>query len=158
MPAKRRTNKRVTKWLNVINRFRIGGDEVNSTAAEINTLDGAAAAVEYSVGTEAANVINVALQFQDANGIDVAVPVGCKFYLADDSAGLTPSATAPDGGIAIGTDGALIEWAANLSGIVVSEADGDVDIDITESGVATWYLVVVLPNGKLDVSAAITFA
>jgi hypothetical protein len=158
MSAKRRDNKRVAKWLNVINRFRIGGTEVSSTADEINTLDGAAAAVEYTVGTEAANVINLGLQFQDANGVDVAVPVGCKFYLADDSVGLTPSATAPDGGIAIGTDGALIEWTANLSGLVVSESDGDVDIDLTESGVATWYFVTVLPNGKLDVSTAITFA
>lgn len=41
---------------------------------------------------------------------------------------------------------------------LVSEVDGDIDINITESGVATWYLVLVLPNGKLAVSGAITFA
>jgi hypothetical protein len=41
---------------------------------------------------------------------------------------------------------------------LTSEADGDIDIDIVEAGVATWYLVVVLPNGLLSVSGAITFA
>ncbi len=41
---------------------------------------------------------------------------------------------------------------------LISEADGDIDINITESGAATWYLAVVLPNGSLNVSDAITFA
>jgi len=41
---------------------------------------------------------------------------------------------------------------------LISEADGDIDINITEAGVATWYLALVLPNGKLAVSDAITFA
>ena len=41
---------------------------------------------------------------------------------------------------------------------LVSESDGDIDVNITEAGVATWYLVLVLANGKLAVSDAITFA
>ena len=41
---------------------------------------------------------------------------------------------------------------------LISEADGDIDINIVESGVATWYLVLVMPNGELIVSDAITFA
>jgi len=41
---------------------------------------------------------------------------------------------------------------------VISEADGDIDVDITDSGTPTMYLVLVLPNGKLAVSDAITFA
>ena len=60
-------------------------------------------------------------------------------------------------GVAIGTDGALIENVANLSGLMISEADGDIDIDIEESGTATWYLVLVNPFGQLIISAAITF-
>ncbi|MBI3947119.1 MAG: phage major capsid protein [Armatimonadetes bacterium] len=40
---------------------------------------------------------------------------------------------------------------------LVSEADGDVDINITESGAKSFYLVLVLPNGKLAPSGAITF-
>ena len=109
-------------------------------------------------GTEVPNDINVTGQVNDGLGNDLATATALDFYLADDAAGLTPSTTAPDGGIAIGTDGALIESVANLSGKIITEADGDFDIDITESGVATWYLVVVLPTGKLVVSSAITFA
>jgi hypothetical protein len=41
---------------------------------------------------------------------------------------------------------------------LVSEADGDIDININEAGVATWYLILQLPNGKLVPSGAITFA
>jgi hypothetical protein len=159
MPTLRRDNKKAVKFFNARTLFKIGGTTVTSTAAEINTLGGNAAAAEYTIGAEAANVINVAVQLQDANAADLAVAAALQFYLADDAAGLTPSTTAPDGGIAIGTDGALIESVANLSGLMVSEADGDVDIDLTHAaGAATWYIVVVLPNGALDVSAAITFA
>lgn len=112
-----------------------------------------------TVGTEAANVINVAIQFTDRNnGNEIGERVAVPYYLADDANGDTPGATAPDGGIAIGTDGALIEWAANLSGLLISESDGDADIDLTESGVDTWYLILVMPDGKLVASGAITFA
>jgi len=109
------------------------------------------------VGAEVPNTITVAGQFTDANGDDLTSIGAAVWYLASDATGLTPSGTAPDGGTAAGTDGALIEWTANLSGVVVSEADGDFDIALTESGAATWYLVIVLPDGTLSVSAAITF-
>jgi len=41
---------------------------------------------------------------------------------------------------------------------LTSEADGDIDITITEAGGYTAYLALVLPTGKLAVSGAITFA
>lgn len=42
---------------------------------------------------------------------------------------------------------------------LVSEADGDIDINITHAaGAKTMYLVLVKPNGKMVVSGAITFA
>ncbi len=133
--------------------------DMTVAASDLNSFDGAVASADYTVGTEAANVINVAGQLKDAAGNDMAVANALPFYLSDDAAGLTPSTTAPDGGIAIGTDGALIEWAANLSGLLVSEADGDFDIDLTHAaGAATWYLNVKMPNGTLVTSAAITFA
>ncbi|OFX13611.1 MAG: hypothetical protein A2W00_04435 [Candidatus Eisenbacteria bacterium RBG_16_71_46] len=40
---------------------------------------------------------------------------------------------------------------------LVSESDGDIDINLIEAGAATWYLILVLPNGKLVASGAITF-
>lgn len=115
--------------------------------------------VVMTVGAEAADVINVAIQLNDEEGKALEEVTALDFYLADDAAGLTPSASAPAGGIAIGTDGALIETVANLSGTMISEADGDIDIDITNATTTpTFYLVVRLPQGGLAISDAITFA
>lgn len=111
-----------------------------------------AAPAKFVVGAEAANVINVSCDLQ------LKAPQALTFYLADDAAGLTPSSVAPTGGIAIGTNGALIESVANLSGTVICEADGTFDIDITDTGTPTFYLVVVDKGGLLHISDAITFA
>lgn len=171
MTNKFREPKAEFDWLDVRTTLKLAGTSVTATAAELNILDGVTAtAAELNlndnqvagativVGAEAANVINVAVQFTDAAGADMATAVSVPFYLADDSAGLNPSTVAPTGGIAIGTDGALIEHAANLSGRAISEADGDLDINITDTGTPTFYLVLVMPNGSLVVSDAITFA
>lgn len=111
-----------------------------------------------TVGAENTNVINVGVQLNDGNGDAMTTASWVMWYLADDAAGDTPSGTAPNGGVAVGTDGTIIEWAANLSGIAISEADGDIDLDLTDSGTPTFYLVVLLPSGERVVSDAITFA
>ena len=121
-------------------------------------VSGALADAAFVIGAEAADVINVGIQFQNGAGADITERASVMFYLADDVNGDIPSAAAPSGGIAIGTDGALIEWTANLAGLMIGEVDGDVDINITEAGVDTWYLVLVMPNGSLVISGAITFA
>ncbi|MGB0385869.1 MAG: hypothetical protein ACPGWR_13705, partial [Ardenticatenaceae bacterium] len=108
--------------------------------------------------TEATNAITVNVQVKDGNGGALAERKALMWYLSDDANGDSIAGTAPDGGIAGGTDGVLIEWTANLAGLYISESDGDMDIVITESSVDTWYLVTVLPNGSLAVSDAITFA
>jgi len=112
----------------------------------------------FTVGAEAANVINVAIQLKDAQGKDLDHAAALPWYLADDAAGLNPATVAHSSSPAIGTDGGLIATLADLAGIVVSEADGDIDIDFTETGALTKYLVLVMPNGRLVVSPAITHA
>lgn len=123
-----------------------------------DAVGGVAAGASFTVGDEDSNAINVAVQLTDRAGVDLAEAAALPFYLSDDDAGQTPSGTAPDGGIAIGTDGALIEHTDNVAGLAIFEADGALDIDITESGTETFYLNVVLPNGKIATSGAITFA
>lgn len=173
------------KWLNA-NRLEIDAVEVTATAAELNTLDGitasvaelntldgiAASAAELNVldgapngaagfviGAETGgNTINVGIQLNDGNGSPCAMRTGVLAYLSDDANGDAIAATAPSGGWAIGTDGLLIPVVANKAAHLVSEADGDIDINIIEAGVATWYLIIVHPSGKLSASGAITFA
>lgn len=119
---------------------------------------GAPAGVTFVIGAENTNAINVGLQLNDMLGTALAVRGSVVAYLSDDANGDSIAGTAPDGGWAIGTDGLLIPMVANKAATLVSEADGDIDITITESAAATWYLVVVLPDGRLVVSEAITFA
>lgn len=112
--------------------------------------------VSFTIGSESSDTINVAVQFQ-RGGEDVSERVACGWYLSDNSNGDT-LATAPTGGIAIGTDGLLIESLDNQAGWMVSESDGDVDVDITDTGTPTFHLVIVHPDGSITASGAITFA
>lgn len=116
-------------------------------------------ACTITVGTEAANAINVQIQLKDVGDADLAVVGHVTAYLSDDADGIGISGTAPATSVAIGTDGAIIkELTTKLAWILQSEADGDIDLTITETGADTWYLVVVLPNGSQVVSDEITFA
>lgn len=115
-------------------------------------------AAKFTIGTEGTNAINVAVQlFDRLNGSEVSERVALDWYLSSDANGDAIS-SAPTGGIAIGTDGLLLEWTNNVSGKVISESDGDIDVTLTDSGTPTFYLVLVMPDGKLYVSGAITFA
>lgn len=120
-----------------------------------------------TVGDEVSDAINVAIQLKGPSSADLAVRASVLAYLSDDAYGDSVVAVEPDGGVAIGTDGLLIPVltgasASELAATVfqlTSESDGDIDIDITHAaGAKTLYLVLVLPDGRLVVSGAITFA
>jgi len=110
-----------------------------------------------TVAAAVGDVINVSIQLKDAAGADLAVRGALIAYLSDDANGDSVAGTAPDT-VAIGTDGLAIPLVAGKAFQLVSEADGDIDIDITEDGADTWYLILVLPDGRLVASDAITFA
>lgn len=137
--------------------FSIDSVEVTATAAELNLNDNQVADATFTVGTETSNAINVAIQLKDAAGADMAIRNTLMWYLSSDANG-DALASATSGGIAIGTDGLLIESVNNLAGFVTSESDGDIDVTLTETSTGTWYLVLVMPNGSRKISSAITFA
>jgi hypothetical protein len=111
-------------------------------------------ALVVTVGVEAADARNVALQLQNSNGQDLVRPGHLIIYLADDADGQTLAASAPSGGWAIGTDGTrLVALTADKAGLFVSEADGDLDITITESAAKTFYMCVMMPDGSLNITA-----
>ena len=109
------------------------------------------------VGSQVGDVINVAIQLKTVAGADLAVRGSLFAYLSDDAAGDSVAGTAPDT-VAIGTDGVAIPLVAGKALQLISEADGDIDLNITENGEDTWYLILVMPNGRLIPSGAITFA
>ena len=136
------------------------------TSGELNLKKGVAgpddlvnvvASAAFTIGADAGTTITVNIQLKDWNGQDLAFAAAIPFYLSSDAAGQV-IASATSGGIAAGTDGTIIEWTANLSGMMISEADGDIDVVLTEAGAGTWYLNLVLPGGKIVTSGAITFS
>ena len=118
---------------------------------------GVANDASFTIGAETTNVINVGVQLMD-RGHEVTQRVGLLAYLSDDANGDSVAGTAPTT-VAIGTDGVAIPLVAGKCFLLTSEADGDIDINITlSSGADTWYLVLVMPDGALKVSPAITLA
>ncbi len=114
--------------------------------------------VSFTIGREASNVINVAIRMR-LGGQAVTERVRGEFYLSDDANGDTLTATAPSGGLAIGTDGVILsEHTRDKHFTAISEADGSIDINISHRGARTWRLIAVLSNGRIKPSAAIRFA
>lgn len=110
-----------------------------------------------TVGTEAATVINVAVQFNTALGAACAEKVTALVWFTDDAAGDTAASTAIDT-VAVGTDGSAIEVVAGKVYICTSEADGDLDLDLTQDAADTLYMQMCDPDGRRFTSDAITWA
>jgi len=107
------------------------------------------------VGAESTSVCNVAVQFNDPNGSAAAAARAAHVYFTTDAAGQTMATLAA----AIGTDGTIIAQnaASTASYLVVSEADGDLDLDVTKAGAYTAYMHIVNPDGSLTTSGVITW-
>ena len=142
-----------------------GGDvQVVASGGAVNVDSGGkigrVGGVTFVIGTEGSNIINVGIQLEQPDGTDLDEVVCVRAFLSDASTGIGLTAGVPDGSVAIGTDGAIIETTlTDGSWLLQSEVDGDIDIDINDvTGTPTWYLVVILPDGTQVVSDAITFA
>lgn len=118
----------------------------------------------FVLATEDSNAIVVSIQLYDRAGRELQKSVALDAYLSSASDGSTFEGHSGTLTIASGTDGLTIPAAAaNSSGHsllkLVSEADGDIDVSITQtSGADEFYLVLIMPNGDLVISQAITFA
>lgn len=117
------------------------------------------ASVAWSVGAEAANVITVTATLKDRNGRAVTEKVALPWYLSSDADGAAPLVTSPTGGTVAGASGgALIESVAERSGLAISTAAGVLRFAVTDTGTPTMYVNLVLPDGSVSTSPAVTFA
>jgi len=120
------------------------------------TIAGQVLDVEFTVTNNITTATpNVAMQFKDVAGNDVSHPVTVNCYLSTDSAGQTLAIDSTDTTeIAIGTDGTILaELAADIMAVCVSEADGDLDLEVTVVDGKTVYFNVVMPNGEVKTCA-----
>lgn len=118
---------------------------------------GVAKDVDFAIGAENANAITVSLQLKDQNGEDLAQRGVVDAYISSSAGGddLANAITS----IAAGTDGVYMALIAARLFRLVSEEDGDIDVVLTYSGGAlTIYLNVILSDGSIVSSPAITFA
>ena len=112
-----------------------------------------------TIGAETGgNTIAVTIQLTDFRGADLATRANVIAYLSDDANGDSLTATGPSTETVIGTDGVLAALITKKVYLFISESDGDIDLTVVESGAATWYLILCMPNGQLVASEAITFA
>lgn len=122
----------------------------------VDALQDAIPSVSIAVGAEAANVIQVTVQFLDAAGNNLAERMAALMWLADAANGAV-TGDVPSGGWAAGVGTLLHTLTADALALFTSDANGVVRVDITEAAVDTWYLHVLV-GGRVYVSGAVTFA
>ena len=109
-----------------------------------------------TVGAEVGNQRAITIQFQSGTGADINYRIAVLVLVLADANGDAFVATGGSTGIAVGTDGALLALVAKKAFIAISEADGDLDLTWTDTGVEAAYLGLLMPNGRLIISTALT--
>lgn len=114
--------------------------------------------VKFTIGAEAGNVIKVTGTVygdrRKASGQGVL-----RVWLTQNTTSLAVAGTAPSGTVVIAAKGTIVaSEVSKLVHTIVTDANGEFDLNVTEAGVATWYVCVQLPDGSVVRSAAVTFA
>jgi hypothetical protein len=108
----------------------------------------------FTIGAEANNVKNVALQLRSVDGVDLSQRGVVTVFLSDDANGDSIVATAPSGGWAIGTDGAILCTSPALVNSVI--LDGNLAIDAVPEKFKTTQTAVYVLGGVSYTKAATT--
>jgi len=133
--------------------------ETENKYEAIKELQNAHLDASFTIGSESSNAINVAVQLKkDKAQSSLAARRYVRCYLSDANTGADVVGTAPSSGGAIGTNGKIINQPVSGKIFdVITTTSGQFDITFTESGAKTMYLNVIMPNGRIVTSGAITF-
>ena len=132
-----------------VKELSINGTTVTSTAAELNAMDNAAIVSMTTATTPASGSCAVQLVFKDAAGVQLAVPASGLLYMSEVATGLTHDLA--DTTLAVLTNGAVTNVGGAGPSLFTTDAAGLLGVTIT-AGADSYYLVVVLPSGKLLIS------
>lgn len=113
--------------------------------------------VTFTFTAEAANARTVTIQAKGRGG-NIAFPAVLDVFLSDVATGFGLAAVAPTGGVAIGASGAILN--AKVAGKWLecqTTVAGLLALAVTEAGVKTFYVCVLLPDGSVKVSGALAF-
>ena len=134
-----------------VKALKIDGTEVTATAAELNAGVLGGVASMTTATTPATGSCAVQLVFKDADGVTMAVPTSGMLYISEATTGLTHSSKLT--GIAIATNGAITDLVAHDVCLFTTGATGLLGLTLTGAE-DSYYVVVILPNGKLMISDA----
>lgn len=110
------------------------------------------------VAQTASGDFTAAIQLKGPSEVDLQFAAAVEWYLSTQSDGSDIATDSTDvTTLAIGTDGLCIEYNANVAGKLVCESDGDIDLAIVVPNGKVVYLVLVMPDGSLIISDAMTY-
>lgn len=156
--------------------WKINGTPVTATAANLNAVPTAtgtgleidamtknvySSASTITLGAGGAVTQAAAIQLKDADGNAIAAVQKIRVYVSDDAAGATPATSGCNGAVTVSVGATLKVQTEKLDWDLVTDANGAVTLTFDNTGgggAYTKYVVVVLPNGKVLVSAALNVA
>ena len=100
----------------------------------------------------------ITIQLKDFEGNDLKVPASVMAWISSTATGIDPSAISGEIALTGSGAGAVLIHLTHYLYQLISEADGDIDVTITDSGTTAQYLTLLMPNGKLVVSEHLVFA
>lgn len=167
-----KTTQTLVYFKNGVSHTKAATDNLTFTAAHTITASkfGCIRLQIDAAGTISTKVVNATQAYDDAPTALAALPAADVDKIAIGYIAIANNAGDWVGNTNNLTDGGDVTTAAFVDATetavngsvkafdLVSEADGDIDVLITDAGTPTFYLAVVLPNGTLNVSGAITFA
>jgi len=112
----------------------------------------------FTIGTESENAIEVNIQLKDFAGNDLTVAGSVMAWVSSTATGIDPSALSSEIALTGSGDGAVLIHLTHYLYQLISEADGDIDITITDTGTTAQYLTLLMPDGRLVVSGSLGFA
>ena len=137
----------------------IGGSPRNKTSIW-EKLNSMCFDIEWTIGTESGDAINVTAQLLDLKARNLGRPAMVDWSLrASDVAGASWGAidTASDG-LAIVTGTVINEWNADAWAQMQTDNDGKLTVTVGDSTGADYYMVQIVVGDRVFLSPLITFA
>jgi len=100
---------------------------------------------------------NVNIQLVDLAGQPVLKSMVLEVYMSSDPDDIIPSGATSWAITAAGAGTLVLDTTAGEIATFQTDAEGKLDITLTETGALTSYMIAKLPNGELSVSDLITF-
>lgn len=115
--------------------------------------------VSFTIGTKAANTINVAGQLKDAKGRVLARAAHLRVHLSDAITGATLTATVTTSALAVQTRGVILNIPVTGKVVdLITDTQGRFDLNVIQTATpVAYYLAVHMPDGSLVVSSVIQF-